>query len=124
MNERFDITEDASLPIADKAAQLEQQPRHTTSRLALLVVGLIATCALAFGVLHYVRSSRIEMPPIYGSKHLQSTSAATSSAPAIDESNYEAELAEIELDFQESEVELDQSLDAIDAELEAQFDAQ
>jgi hypothetical protein len=124
MNERFDITDDASLPIADKAAQLAQQPRHTTSRLALLVVGLIAACALALGVASYWRSSYVEMPPTYGIEREEPATTEDSSTSEIDESNYEAELAEIELDFQESEAELDQSLDDIDAELEAQFDAQ
>lgn len=124
MNERFDITNDAPLPLADKAAQLAQQPGHTTSRLALLVIGLVAVCALALGVAHYWRSSYVEMPPTYGIERNTSTSTEDTTPSEIDESNYEAELAEMELDFQESEVELDQSLDEIDAELEAQFDAQ
>jgi hypothetical protein len=124
MNERIDITNDALPPLPDTAAELAQQPRHTTSRLALLVVGLVASCSLAVGCFMYWRDSNIALPPIYGVSRTQNDSTGTSTVPEIDESNFEAELAEIELDFQETEAELDMSLDEIDAELEAQFDAQ
>lgn len=121
MNERFDTTNDAPLPASEKAAVLDQQPRHTTSRLALLLVGFIAVCGLALGVAQYWRSSYVSLPPTYG---LDRTATSTENGSTeIDESNYEAELAEMELQYQESETELDESLDEIDAEFEAEFDA-
>lgn len=124
MNERFDITNDASVPVTSKAEQLTQQPKHKTSRLALLIVGLVASCALAIGFMYYWHSSVVMAPTIYGSKRVISTSKELVSSPEITESNYEAELAEIELDFEESVLELEQSLDEIDSELELQFDTQ
>lgn len=123
MNERFDITNDASVPLQSKAEQLAQQPKHTTSRLALLIVGLVASCALAIGFMYYWQTSIVMAPTIYGVKRNASASKELVSSPEITEVNYETELAEIELDFEESVLELEQSLDEIDAELEAQFDA-
>lgn len=121
MNERFDITNDAPVPAAQKAAALEQQPRHTTSRLALLLVGFVAVCGLALGVAQYWRSSYVSLPPIYG---VDRTATSTEDgSPEINESNYETELAEMELEYQESEAELDESLDEIDAEFEAELDS-
>jgi hypothetical protein len=124
MDKRFDITNDASVSLPSKAEQLAQQPKHTTSRLGLLIVGLVASCALAIGFMYYWQTSIVLAPTIYGSKRDVSASEEMVSSSEITESNFEAELAEIELDFQETEAELDMSLDEIDAELEAQFDAQ
>lgn len=122
MNERFDITQDAQ-PVQSKADMLAQQPQHKTSRLALLVVAFVAACGLALGIAYYWRSAHVDLPPTYGIDQQQEISSESGTAE-IDESNYEAVLSEMELEFQETDLEVEQSLDDIDTEFEAQFDSQ
>lgn len=79
---------------------------YATSRLGLWIVGIAGAIGLTLIVACYLRSTNVPYPATY----------------SIPQDSTEAEIADMEADFLEAELELDASLDEIDAELEAQYE--
>lgn len=79
---------------------------YETSRLGLWIVGIAGVIGLTLITACYLRSGNSPTPRIY----------------EIPQDSTEAEITEMEADFLEAELELDASLDEIDAELEAQYE--